>query len=143
MPQERSDAAKLMYGANKVGRITNLSFSIGGNSIPTSNFDTGLFEEFQLGRRNVTVSISGQIDREDTDGQVALLDDYLDGTKSKAADFLEFSIGPETPASGDVTFSGAGFPTDYSEERADDGDGLATFTAEIQISGTWTKAVAI
>lgn len=143
MAEERADAAVLQYGSNKVGRITNLSFSVGGNSIPTSNFDTGMFEEFMLGRRNVTISVSGQLDRGDTQGQVLLLDDYLDDTNTKAADFAEFAIGPLTPTTGDVTFSGAGFPTDYSEERADDGDGLATFTAEIQISGSWTKATAV
>ncbi len=143
MAEERADAAVLLYGSNKVGRLSNLSFSVGGNSIPTSNFDTGLFEEFMLGRRNVTISVSGQIDREDTTGQVLLLDDYLDTSKTKAADFAEFGIGPETPGSGDVSFAGAGFPTDYSEERGDDGDGLATFTAEIQISGSWTKSTAV
>lgn len=140
MANQLSRNAVLKYGSNKVGDITSLSFSIDGNVIETNSFDTGAFAEAILGRRTVTISVSGNIDREDTDGQEALRSDYLDGTKSQASDFSDFTIEPETTSTGDTSFTGAGFPTAYSEERADEGDGLATYSSDIRISGQWTES---
>jgi len=128
-----SRLADLKYGGTKIGSITSLSFSIDGNVIETNNFDTGAFTEAILGRRTVTISVSGQIDRTNA-VQNLLRGDYLNGAKSKASDFSAFVI------SGDgKTFTGAGIPTSYSEDRADDGDGLTTYSCEIRISGAWTE----
>lgn len=134
-----SRTAVLKYGTNKVGSITSLSWSADGNVIETNSFDTGGFAEAILGRRTVTISVSGNLDRNDTNGQNALRSDYLDGTKSDSSDFSDFTIEPETTASGDTTFTGSGFPTSYSEERADEGDGLATYSVDIRIDGAWTE----
>ena len=139
MANELSRKAVLKYGDNKVGDITSLSFAIDGNVIEKNSFDTDAFTEALLGRRTVTISVSGQVDREDTTGQNQLRSDYLDVSKSKASDFSSFTIEPETTSAGDVSFTGAGFPTSYNEDRADDGDGLTTYSAEIRISGTWTE----
>lgn len=142
MANELSRDAKFKYGSTTVGDITQFSWAVDGNTIETNSFDAGAFTEAMLGRRTVTISLSGNIDREDTDGQNALRTDYLDSSKSQASDFDDFAVEPENPASGDTTFSGSGFPTNYTEDRGDDGDGLATYSAEIRISGTWTEATA-
>lgn len=140
MANELSRNAVLKYGTDKVGDITSLSYSIDGNVIEKNSFDTGAFAEALLGRRTVTLSLSGNIDRTDTNGQNALRSDYLDGTKLQASDFSDFTIEPETTSSGDTSFTGSGFPTSYNEERADEGDGLATYSADIRISGAWTES---
>lgn len=134
-----SRTAVLKYGDNKVGSITSLSFSIDGNVIETNNFDVDAFTTAILGRRTVTISVSGQVDRDDTTGQNQLRGDFYDGAKSAASDFSSFTIEPATAGAGDTSFSGAGFPSSYSEDRADDGDGLTTYSAEIRISGAWTE----
>ena len=140
MAVERSDSAVLKYGTGKVGKIQSLSFTIAGTVIPANNFDSGGWAKKILGRRDVTMSVSGHLDREDTNGQNALRGDYLDATKTMPAHFEDFTIGPETPAQGDVSFTGAGFPSNYQEQRGDDGDGLATYTVEIQIDGPLTES---
>lgn len=140
MAEELSRSAVLKYDDNKVGKITSLDFSVGGNVIPINSFDTADFEEVMLGRKSVTISVSGLLDRTDTNGQVALLEDFL-GNNSLASDFEDFTIEPATTETGDISFSGNGIVNDYSEQRGDDGDGVATFSAEITISGAWVKSV--
>ena len=142
MAVERSDSAVLSYGSSKVGKITSVSFTVAGTVIPANNFDSGGWAKKILGRRDVTMNVSGQLDREDTNGQNALRGDYLDVAKTHPEDFEDFTIGPETPTTGDISFTGSGFPSNYQEDRGDDGDGLATFTVEIQIDGALTEATA-
>lgn len=134
MAEQLSKEAKFKYGSNTVGALTSRSISIDGNVIETNNFDTDEITQAILGRRTVTVSIAFQVDREDTDGQNAVRSDFLDGTKSRPADFDGWSIEPETPEAGDTIFSGACIVTSYSEEGADDGDGLETGSAEFRIT---------
>jgi len=136
---ELSREAVLKYSTSKVGSITSLSYAIDGNVIETNNFDTAAFTEAILGRRTVTISVSGQVDRTDTNGQNALRGDYLDAGKSEPDDFQSFTIEPASTEAGDISFTGAGVPTSYSEDRADDGDGLTTYSVEIRISGTWAE----
>ena len=136
---ELSREAVLKYSTNKIGSITSLSYSIDGNVIEANNFDVNAFTEAILGRRTVTISVSGQVDRTDTTGQNLLRSDYQNATKSDPSDFQSFTIEPATTEAGDTSFTGSGVPTSYSEDRADDGDGLATYSVEIRISGTWTE----
>lgn len=140
MANELSREAVLKYGTAVVGDITSLSFSVDGNVIEKNSFDTGAFTEALLGRRTVTISVSGNLDRADTTGQNELRADFLDPALSLASDFSSFVIGAATPTTGDIIFTGAGIPTNYSEDRADEGDGLATYSAEIRISGAWTES---
>lgn len=136
-----SKEAKFKYGDKTVGSVTNRSLSISGNVIEANNFDTGVITQAILGRRTVTISISGQVDREDADGQEAVRTDFLDPTKSRSSDFDGWAIEPETPEGGDTTFAGDCIITNYTEEGADDGDGLETFTAEFRITSI-TESVA-
>lgn len=133
MPQLSKDA-KFKYNSNTVADVTSRTFSIDGNVIETNNFDTGVITQAILGRRTVTASISFQVDRSDSDGQDLIRSDFLDSSKSEPSDFSSWTIEPETTEAGDTSFSGACIITSYSEEGADDGDGLETGTAEFRLT---------
>lgn len=141
MAEQISREVVLKYDGNKVGKIQSLSRNRGTNEIPISSFDSGRNEEFLRGRSNTTLSITCILDEEDTDGQVALMSDIEDDDKIRASDFGEFVIGPESPESGDVLYTGNGFPTTDSDEGGDDGDGIRTRTFEIRISGKLERSV--
>lgn len=137
---QRSDEVVLKYGTDNVGEIQSLSMNVAGNEIPANSFDSGLFEKYIRGRLGVTLSVTCILD--DTDaGQTALLADMLDDEKIRPNQFDNFSIGKREPTAGDVVYSGAGFPTSFSDEGGDDGDGLRTRTFEIRISGEWARTV--
>src|SRR5699024_2325000 len=123
----------LSYAAKKLGNITSISLSIDGNQINISNFDSGEFEEFISGRKNVTMSVSTQYDMTDTEGQLKAVDDLLAGNSG------EWVFGPETPVEGDVTFTGNGAPSNVSIEAPD--EDVMTLSCDIQISGALTKSV--
>jgi predicted secreted protein len=142
MGNELSREAKFKYGDNTVGDITSLSLSIDGNVIETNSFDTEEITQAIPGRRTVTASISGNLDRADADGQNAIREDFMDGDNSLPSDFEEWAIEPETPATGDTTFGGACIITGYTEERGDDGDGLATYSVEVRITSFTESVVA-
>ncbi len=142
MSTELSREAKFKYGGNTVSNITSLNWSINGEVIEENNFDTGTIKQAILGRKTVTASIEGQLDRADTTGQNAIRADFFDSTKSRASDFSAWAIEPETPATGDILFGGAGFPTSYDEDRGDEGDGLATYSMEYRIT-SFTESVQV
>jgi hypothetical protein len=131
---EKSNAAVLKYATNKVAELTSLELAIDGNVIEVNSFDTEAIAQAILGRRTVTISVEGNLDHTDTNGQIQLRTDYLDATKSKSSDFGAISIGAETPTTGDRVYNMAGFPTSYNESRGDDGDGIATFSSEFRIT---------
>lgn len=130
MAQELSREAKFKYNDNTVGDITSLSISIDGNVIENNSFDTGIITQALSGRKTITFSISGNLDRSDTDGQNQIRTDFLNANYSAPSDYSGWGIEPETPTAGDTIFSGAGFPTSYEESRGDEGDGLSTYSLE-------------
>lgn len=129
------------YGANEVGALTDVSYTIDGNVIPANNFEIGQITNAVLGRKTVTISCDFEVDREDTDGQNALRSDFLDSSKREADDFEDWSIEAPTTSSGDTTFNGSGIVTSYSESGGDDGDSLITGSFEIRVTA-FTESTA-
>lgn len=124
----------LKYGDNVVKGITSLSHSGDANVIETNDFLTDLITQARTGRITLNVSVSFQVDPDDADGQNAIRADFYDSEKSEAADYESWAIERETPVAGDITFSGACVITNYSEEGADDGDGLITGSFELRLT---------
>lgn len=132
--KQKGQYYSLSYAGTALGELTNVSLSIDGNQINSSSFDSGEFEEFVAGRKNVTLSCTCRYDQADT-AQLAVLDDLL------AGDSDEWVFGPPTPTTGDVTFTGSGSPSNVSIEAAD--EDMMSLSLDIQISGTLTKAVTV
>lgn len=135
------DQFTFKYGGNQVGALTDVSYTIDGNVIEANNFDTGQITNALIGRKTVTISCDFETDREDADGQNQIRTDFLDSTKREASDFSDWNIEAPTTASGDVTFSGSGIVTNYSESGGDDGDGLVTGSFEIRVT-SFTESTA-
>lgn len=140
MGEQKSNYAVFKYGSNKVGKITSISLSIDGNVIESNSFDTGAITQAILGRRTVTISMQGNLDWTDSTGQVLIMTDFLDSANELASDFEAWEIEPETPASGDVTYSGAAIVTNYTEDRSGEGDELAKFSTDLRVT-SFTRAV--
>jgi len=135
MAVQKGQYFSLSYDGTALGMITDITLNVDGNEINTSNFDSGVFEEYLKGRNNVTMDVTTRYDQEDTSGIGAVMDDQVANASDKAIVF-----GPPTPAAGDLTYTGNGFPKSFSISATD--DDVAEFTASFRINGTLTKATA-
>jgi len=135
MAEKKGQYYTLKYEGTALGAITNISMQIGAKEINISSFDSGQFEEFLQGRKNVTMTVTCMRDDADTSGQGTLVDELITGDQSGAIVF-----GPGTPAAGDISYSGSGFVTNASVESPD--DEAATASYDLRISGVLTKSTA-
>ena len=122
----------LSYSGVDLGKLTDISISIDGKQINISNFDSGEFEEYLLGRKNVTIDFTTFYDQADTTGTGNVVDDLLAGTSDT------WVFGPSTPIAGDITYTGSGSPSNITIKASDESG--AELSGSIQISGTLTKA---
>jgi len=134
--EQKAQYFTLKYGEVALGKIKNIGLNIDGKEINVSNFDSGVFEEYLKGRNNVTMDVTCIYDQTDTTGQGNVMDDLL---ANAADDTLYF--GPSgTPAAGDITYSGSGFPKDA--KITGDDDEVVEITYTFRINGTLNKSTA-
>lgn len=119
---------KVYIGANKVAEIANFSLDLGADDIDTTSFDSGGWKEFLAGLKEWSGSIEGNFKPDDTNGQKAILNAWLNGTA------LEFDF----KVSDTVTFSGSAFVKPSIEVPVDD---KASFSCDIQGTGALTLPV--
>lgn len=112
-------------GANKVAEISNWSLDLGADDIEITSFDSQGWKEYLAGLKEWSGSIEGNFKPDDTNGQKAILQAWLDGT---ALNF-EFRV------SDTVTFSGSAYVKPSIEVPADD---KASFSCDIQGTGALT-----
>lgn len=136
MAIKKSQYFTLKYDGQALGKIVSMTLSIDGNEIPISSFDTGVFNEYLKGRNDVTMDVSCLYDQEDTTGVGNMVDDLI----ANAAD-ASLSIGPSaTAATGDITYSGVGFPLNISVDFND--DDRPEISGSFRINGALTKSTA-
>ena len=133
--EQKSQYFTLEYSGTSLGKIKNIGLNIDGKEINVSNFDSGVFEEFLKGRNNVTMDVTCIYDQTDTTAQGAVIDDLL---ANAVDDTIAFA--PASGASGDITYSGSGFPKNAAISGDDDEAVEVTYT--FRINGTLTKSTA-
>ena len=86
------------------------------------------------GTQDITLSFEGQVMLDTADVSLETLYNYWDGK-----DTVYWKMGPATPVSGDITWSGTGFISQLDETYAQDTPG--TFTGAIGVYGSMTMTV--
>lgn len=130
MPVRNGSAILLKSGSNVVGASRSLSISVQNNLIDISSKDS-VWKKRKYGRKQFNISVGGVVDLTDLNGQVSLHDATKDGSS------ISFTIGPDTPSTGDITLSGSGLCDSWEESYPDAGE--ATYTGSIQGNGALTK----
>jgi predicted secreted protein len=116
----KGGAVKL--GANKIAEISNWSLDLGADDIEITSFDSNGWKEYLAGLKEWSGSIEGNLKTDDTNGQKAILNAWLNGTK------LSFTF----EVSSGVTFTGDAFVKPSIEVPIDD---KASFSCDIQGTG--------
>lgn len=126
---------EVSYESVVISQRTSISISMDQNQIAVSDSDSGEFDEFLPGRKNITVTLSGNWDQSQTSGQLNVIDDLLAGNTGTWK-FGKFS----TTDAGDVSFSATGSPSNFTIDAGDESP--ITYSCDVQLTGTVTKTVA-
>ena len=119
----KGGAVKL--SANKVAEISNWSLDLGADDIDITSFDSNGWKEYLAGLKEWSGSIEGNLKTDDTNGQKAILNAWLNGTK------LSFTF----EVSSGVSFQGEAFVKPSIEVPVDD---KASFSCDITGTGALT-----
>ena len=119
----KGGAVKL--SANKVAEISNWSLDLGADDIDITSFDSQGWKEYLAGLKEWSGSIEGNLKTDDTNGQKAILNAWLNGTK------LSFTF----EVSSGVSFQGEAFVKPSIEVPVDD---KASFSCDITGTGALT-----
>ena len=110
---------------NKVAEISNWSLDLGADDIEITSFDSNGWKEYLAGLKEWSGSIEGNFVADDTNGQKAILNAWLNGAK------LSFVF----EVSNGVTFEGDAFVKPSIEVPVDD---KASFSCDITGTGALT-----
>ena len=110
---------------NKVAEISNWSLDLGADDIEITSFDSNGWKEYLAGLKEWSGSIEGNFVADDTNGQKAILNAWLNGAK------LSFVF----EVSNGVTFEGDAFVKPSVEVPVDD---KASFSCDITGTGALT-----
>lgn len=112
-------------GADKVAELANWSLDLGADDIDITSFDSDSWKEYLAGLKEWSGSFEGNFAPDDTNGQKAILQAWLDGTA------LEFTF----KVSDTVSFAGSAFVKPSIETPVDD---KASFSCDFQGTGPLT-----
>ena len=119
----KGGAVKL--GANKIAEISNWSLDLGADDIDITSFDSEGWKEYLAGLKEWSGSMEGNLKTDDTNGQKAILNAWLNGEK------LTFTF----EVSSGVSFQGEAFVKPSIEVPVDD---KASFSCDITGTGALT-----
>lgn len=114
----------IKIGSDVVGEIRTMSLDGNQTTIDVSSKSTGDFVKRIPDRKDWVMNLTVLADDEETDGQGALIDAWLNKTK------VTVSFGPETPTAGEITFTGDVHVTNFSVSDDDGAAGEISFTLE-------------
>jgi len=112
-------------GANKIAEISNWSLDLGADDIEITSFDSEGWKEYLAGLKEWSGSIEGNLKTDDTNGQKAILNAWING------ETLEFTF----EVSSGVSFQGEAFVKPSIEVPVDD---KASFSCDITGTGALT-----
>lgn len=125
--QGKSGALYVGAAPDKVAEMKSWSLDLGADNIDVTTFDSNGWKEFLAGLKEWSGSAEGNFKLEDTQGQKALFDAWINGTVLAA----EFRLGAATPK-----FTGSVLVTGVSVEDAVDGE--VTISFDLQGTGSLT-----
>ena len=110
---------------NKVAEISNWSLDLGADDVEITSFDSNGWKEYLAGLKEWSGSIEGNLKTDDTNGQKAILNAWING------ETLEFTF----EVSSGVTFKGEALVKPSIEVPVDD---KASFSCDITGTGALT-----
>ena len=110
---------------NKIAEISNWSLDLGADDIDITSFDSEGWKEYLAGLKEWSGSIEGNLKTDDTNGQKAILNAWING------ETLEFTF----EVSSGVTFKGEALVKPSIEVPVDD---KASFSCDITGTGALT-----
>ncbi len=124
--------ASFLVGSDLVAELNSITNNITGDTLDITSFDSGCTRAFIAGLRSGTIDIAGFYDPTDTDGQVAVIAAMLAGTNIAAPKFLVDGTNGFEAASSVCSSVSIGAVV----------EGLVTFSATLQLSGTISVVTA-
>jgi predicted secreted protein len=115
----------VMLGANKIAEIENWSLDLGADDIEVTNFDSEGWKEYLAGLKEWSGSIEGNFKPDDTNGQKAILNAWMNG------EALSFTFKVDATTS----FTGSALVKPSIEVPVDD---KASFSCDVQGTGALT-----
>ena len=115
-------------GANKIAEISNWSLDLGADDVEITSFDSNGWKEYLAGLKEWSGSIEGNLKTDDTNGQKAILNAWING------ETLEFTF----EVSSGVSFTGNAYVKPSIEVPVDD---KASFSCDFQGTGALTLPV--
>ena len=119
-------AASFLVGVNTVAELNSITNSVTGDTLDTTTFDSSCTREFIQGLKSGTIDISGYYDPTDTNGQVAIIAALLAGNNIDDPKFLVDGTNGFTAEEAVCSTLSIGAAV----------EGLVTFSATLQLSGT-------
>lgn len=135
MAKKKGRDLTLTWGGTKIGNITDISLSIDGEIINVSDFDSGEWNDKLAGSKDWTMDVSVYHNPEDDSVQETLEGDMFTAGRSDDVVF-----GPETPASGDITYGGTVIISNMSVD-ASGRDEAITSSFTFEGNGALTRTV--
>ena len=130
--QKQGQEFAVTWKGTQVGRVTNINPNLTRDTKEVTSFDDSDYKRFISSRAEGDVSMDIQYDPTNSNSQSAVAD-WRSGTTG------DLQIDPNTPVSGDETWSATVIPTGFSTTYPD-GD-LVTRTIQFKIDGQPTITV--
>lgn len=136
MAKKKGRDLVFQWEGTKVGNVTSISLTVDGEIIDISDWDSGDWNEKLEGRKDWSMDIGLYHNPEDDTQQDTMEIAMISGSRSGSASF-----GPETPTTGDVTYTGSTILSNFSVDAGGSDDPIeSSFTLEG--SGALTRNVA-
>jgi len=121
-------AVTIKLGTNDIAGINNITWDAVADMLDVTDFDSSCNREFLNGLRGTTMTISGDYEPGDTNGQVVLQNAFLNGT------LLTTTAKPVYTVDGTNGFTGDAYVSAFSINPTVEGKVVISVT--LQITGT-------
>ena len=128
----------LMWGASKVGNVVSANLSVDGENVEIINDGANGWTESILARKSWNLSLTVHTDEfsDEASTQADITTELMTGTASGT-----ITLGPESPATGDVTYTGDVVVTNFSIDKST--DDILESSFEFSGNGELTRNIAI
>ena len=128
----------LMFDGSKIGNIVSASLSVDGEPVEIINDGSDGWTESILARKSWNMSLTVHTDEysDSASVQSSITEELLTGNASGT-----ITLGPETPTTGDVTYTGDVVVTNFSVDKST--DDILESSFEFEGNGQLTRNIAV